>query len=146
MFLFSFYTQRGQLADGACIACSKKRLALRLTGYKQSPAGHCQLFKHPTRSPPIGIAKLSEVFMNACFTPGADFTKQENSSQDKLSVSLTHSFSQTKLSRCHMFESGSMSDTPHNSQLISSSLLPTPAFSMRVLSMVLVEIPRLRLS
>ena len=29
-------------------------------------SGHCQPFKHPyvTRSPPIGVEKLSEVFMN----------------------------------------------------------------------------------
>ena len=33
--------------------------------------GHYQRFKHPhvTRSPPIGIAKLTEVFMNICLTP-----------------------------------------------------------------------------
>ena len=68
--VFSFHTQGGQITDSTRIARNKKRLALRLIGYKRSPAGHYQPFKHPhvTRSPPIGIAKLSEIFMNVFFS------------------------------------------------------------------------------
>ena len=67
---FSFHTQRGQITDSACIARIKKRLASRLARSLRSQTvintGHYQQFKHPhvTRPPPIGIAKLSEVFMN----------------------------------------------------------------------------------
>ena len=67
---FSFHTQRGKPADSACIACNKKRLASRLARSLRSQSvintGHYQRFKHPhvTRSPPVGITKLSEVFMN----------------------------------------------------------------------------------
>ena len=71
---FSFHTQRRQLTDSACIARNKKRLASRLARSLRSQlvinTGHYQWFKHlhVTRSPPIGIAKLSEVhvglFMN----------------------------------------------------------------------------------
>ena len=66
-FLFSFQTQRGQLTNSAR---NKKRLAQRLAqSIRSQPVintGHYQRFKHPhvTRSLPIGIAKLSEVFMN----------------------------------------------------------------------------------
>ena len=68
---FSFHTQRGQLADSACIARNKKRLASRLARSLRSQSvintAHYQRFKKPhvTRSPPIGIAKLSKVFMNS---------------------------------------------------------------------------------
>ena len=71
--VFLFSTQRGQLTDSARIALNKKRLAQRLAlsirkqpVINRAPAGHYQPFKHPhvTRSPPIGIVKLSEVFMN----------------------------------------------------------------------------------
>ena len=67
---FFFHTQRGQLTD---IARNKKRLASRLAGSLCSQpvinTGHYQRFNQPhmTRYPPIGIAKLFEVFMNACF-------------------------------------------------------------------------------
>ena len=62
--------QHGQLTDSAR---NKKRLAPRLERsirkqlvINRAQAGHFSPFKHPhvTRSPPIGIAKLSEVFMN----------------------------------------------------------------------------------
>ena len=66
---FSFHTQRGQITDSACITRNMKRLASRLARTTVINTGHYQWFKHPhvTRSPPIGIAKLSEVFMNFFF-------------------------------------------------------------------------------
>ena len=66
-FSFSFHTQRGQLSDSARIARKKKRLPPRQQAViNRAPAGHDQPFKHPhvSRSPPMGIAKLSDVFLN----------------------------------------------------------------------------------
>ena len=62
----------------------QKRLALKLTGYNQSPAGHYQPFIHlyVTRPPSIGIAKMSEVFMNGVFNDvGFDLVTTLNNSE-----------------------------------------------------------------
>ena len=68
--MLSFNTQRGQVTDSVRIVCNKNRHAPRLArSIRSQPVintGHYQRFKHPnvTRSLPIGIVKLSEVFMN----------------------------------------------------------------------------------
>ena len=70
MFSFSTHTQRDQLTESVRIARNKKCLAPRLAqSIRSKPVintGYYERFKHPhgTRSPPIGKAKLSEVFMN----------------------------------------------------------------------------------
>ena len=51
---FSFYTQRGQLNESACIARNKKRLASRLArSLRSQPVINKGLNTYVTRSPPI---------------------------------------------------------------------------------------------